>query len=103
MSVLQQHEGSFGPNLSILNSGQMTRMTPEPAPLSNLPRHTSERIFVTDGFSVHQVPCSAAVHRWNQVLNLEPYDSEAESLPPSHRSPSSMLKLSPTVMSKART
>ncbi|GBN04773.1 hypothetical protein AVEN_167845-1 [Araneus ventricosus] len=32
----------------------MTRTTPELAPLSKLPNHTSGRTFGPDGFSVHQ-------------------------------------------------
>ncbi|GBM23965.1 hypothetical protein AVEN_198198-1 [Araneus ventricosus] len=77
--VLKQHEGYFGADLAIFNRGQMTRATPELAPLFKLPHHTSGRTFGPYGFSVHQT----CLHGSSSVeSNLEPSGRDFITRPP---------------------
>ncbi|GBM72122.1 hypothetical protein AVEN_96210-1 [Araneus ventricosus] len=66
----QQHEGYFETNLVILNSGHMTRTTPELKSLSKLPQHFSGRTF--DPFQIYREtkPTNRADLQWNRVANL---------------------------------
>ncbi|GBM28453.1 hypothetical protein AVEN_33905-1 [Araneus ventricosus] len=57
--VLKQHEGYFRTDLVLSNRGQMTRTTPELAPLSKLPRHTNKRRFA----AMHDLLCDRSNKR----------------------------------------
>ncbi|GBM39732.1 hypothetical protein AVEN_68580-1 [Araneus ventricosus] len=82
-------------DFAILNSGQMTRTTPDLEP----PLQTSTPYEQEDVWPpTYDLTCNRPIYRtdsqWNWVSNLEPSGQEAETLPLDHHVPNELLHYS---------